>query len=203
MIKRFFDIIFSIIGLIFLLPIFLIVGVLIKTTSKGTVFYRGVRTGLHGKPFRIYKFRSMVTNAEQIGGTTTADRDPRITKVGVFIRKYKLDELPQLLNVLIGDMSFVGPRPEVTEYTDLFNEEEKKILSVKPGITDFASIEFHDLQSHVGTCNVDEIFKQEILPRKNMLRLKYVREQSLTTDLYILFKTILLIVSKSLIRKTK
>ena len=138
--KRLFDIIISILCLLIISPAMLTATLLIKFEDGGPVFYRGERIGKGGKPFRIFKFRTMVVEAEKIGGLSTADDDPRITKVGKFIRKYKLDELPQFFNVLKGEMSFVGPRPEVGHYVDMFNEEEKAILSVRPGITDFATL---------------------------------------------------------------
>jgi len=140
MFKRLFDIIFAIIGLVVLSPVFAIVAVLIKEEDGGPVFYRGIRIGRYGTPFRMFKFRTMVLNADKIGGPSTADDDPRITRIGKFLRKLKLDEIPQLINVLRGEMSFVGPRPEVPFYVNMFNEEEKKILTVKPGITDWASL---------------------------------------------------------------
>ncbi len=194
--KRIFDVILSLFGLVIISPILITVALIIKITSPGPVFYRGVRTGLHYKSFRIFKFRSMVVNAEQVGGTTTKDKDPRITWIGAIIRKYKIDELPQLLNVLKGDMSFVGPRPEVAEYTDIYTEEEKAILSVRPGITDFSSIKFVDLQAHVGSGDADKVFRNEILPEKNRLRLKYVHECSFLVDIKILLWTTLLILAK-------
>jgi lipopolysaccharide/colanic/teichoic acid biosynthesis glycosyltransferase len=132
----------------------------------------------------------MVPNAESLGGPSTALGDPRLTRIGATLRKYKLDELPQLLNVLKGEMSLVGPRPQVQAYTDLYSAEEKRILDVRPGLTDFASIEFIHLDSMLGSEDVDEKYAREIEPRKNELRLKYVREQSLATDLLILFRTI-------------
>ncbi|WP_437205814.1 sugar transferase [Planctomicrobium sp. SH664] len=195
-VKRTFDILLALIGIVLCGPVMIAAALLIRMTSPGPVIYRGVRTGRHGIPFHIYKFRSMLVNAEQLGGTTTGRNDPRITPVGAFLRKYKLDELPQLFNVLFGDMSFIGPRPEVAEYTDAYSREERAILSVRPGITDLACLEFSDLQSHVGTDNPDEVFRRQILPRKNALRLKYVREQSLWLDLRILCKTVFLVASK-------
>src|SRR5437867_5197534 len=137
--KRSFDLIFSLLGLIVLAPVFAAVAVAIKIESAGPVFYRGVRAGRYGKAFRIFKFRTMVMNADKIGGPSSSADDPRITRVGGFLRRYKLDELPQLLNVLKGEMSLVGPRPEVLQYVAMFNTEEKAILSVPPGITDWAS----------------------------------------------------------------
>src|SRR3972149_9022096 len=144
MLKRLFDIVFSLLGLMLTTPILLILAILIKREDGVPVFYRGVRVGLHGNPFRIFKFRTMVVNAEKIGGSSTADDDPRITRIGKFLRKYKLDELPQLINVFKGEMSLVGPRPEVQQEVSLYSEEERALLSVRPGITDYASIKFHN-----------------------------------------------------------
>lgn len=190
LIKRAFDVTVAIGGLLFLWPVLLACAVAVRLSSPGPVLYRGTRTGLHGKPFAILKFRSMVINAEQVGGTTTAARDPRITPVGTVLRRYKLDELPQLFNVLRGDMSVVGPRPEVAEYTDAYSAEERLILSVRPGITDLSSLEFHDLQAIVGSGDADATFRREVLPRKNALRLQYVQDQSLWLDGLILLRTI-------------
>lgn len=195
--KRLLDFTAAGLGLIVLSPLFLLLAILIRCESPGPVFYRGKRTGRYGRTFRIFKFRSMVVNAESCGGTTTAHNDPRVTRLGAVLRKYKLDELPQLINVLIGDMSLVGPRPEVQEYTDLFTEDEKRILSVRPGITDLSSLKFHDLQAAVGSHDVDRVFRETILPQKNALRLKYVDEQSLLGDLAIIAKTLWTIVHRS------
>lgn len=199
--KRFFDICASACGIVLLFPLLALIAAAIRLESKGPVFYRGVRTGRQGRPFRIYKFRSMVVNAEVVGGTTTRESDPRITKIGAFLRKYKLDELPQLFNVFKGEMSFVGPRPEVAEYTDQYTEEERAILSVRPGITDFSSMEFSDLQAYVGSGDADEVFRRDILPRKNALRLKYVRERSFWVDLKILFQTVGIVLAKPFKRR--
>ena len=136
-IKLLFDIILAFCGLLVFTPLFLFIVLIIKTNDGGPAFYRGVRVGLYGKLFRVFKFRTMVADAEKLGGPSTSDDDPRLTKVGKFLRKYKLDELPQLINVLKGEMSFVGPRPEVKHYVDMFTEEEKSILTVRPGITDW------------------------------------------------------------------
>ncbi|MEZ5942035.1 MAG: sugar transferase [Planctomycetaceae bacterium] len=195
-IKRTFDIVTALFLLALVWPVLLTCAVLVKLSSPGPVFYRGVRTGRFGKPFRIFKFRSMRIDAEQTGGTTTGENDPRITGIGHVLRKYKIDELPQLFNVLLGDMSFVGPRPEVAEYTDAYTDEERQILAVRPGITDLACLEFSDLQEHVGEEDPDEAYRQRILPRKNALRLKYAREQSLALDVEILGKTAALVFSK-------
>ena len=191
MVKRVFDIFLSLILLILLFPVLLYIAIRIKSESEGPVFYRGVRTGLNGKPFRILKFRTMVPDAENIGGPSTALNDPRLTRIGAFLRKYKLDELPQFINVLLGNMSIVGPRPQVEQYTRLYNDEEKIILSVKPGITDYASIHFINLDQILGDHNVDAKYLREIEPEKNRLRIKYVREQSFMVDCKILLLTML------------
>ena len=191
MLKRVFDIFFSLSGLFFLIIPFAIIAILIKSEDGGPVFYRGERVGIRGKPFRIYKFRTMVVNAEKIGPSSTSDDDPRITKIGRFLRKYKLDELPQLINVLKGEMSFVGPRPEVKKFTDLYTEEEKAILSVRPGITDWASLWNSDEGSILaGVEDPDRVYMEKIRPEKIRLQLKYVRERSLWVDIKIIFKTI-------------
>ncbi|HLA84552.1 MAG TPA: sugar transferase, partial [Thermoguttaceae bacterium] len=182
MLKRCFDLLLAIAGLGMIWPLLLACVLAVRLSSPGPIFYRGVRIGRGKKPFRIFKLRTMVIDAERLGGTTTAKNDPRITSVGHFLRRYKLDELPQLFNVLIGDMSFVGPRPEVAEYTDQYTDAELEILSVRPGITDLASMEFHDLQDVVGPNHPDEMFRSRVLPRKIALRLRYVHEQSLLGD---------------------
>lgn len=187
--KRCLDILGALLGLAALSPLFLLLAVLIRRVSHGPVFYRGVRTGRFGRPFRIFKFRTMVLDAEARGGTTTGEEDPRVIPYGGFLRRSKLDELPQLINVLRGEMSLVGPRPEVPEYTDRYGPEEQVILSVRPGITDLASLEFVDLSSHVGREDPDGIYRQKVLPRKNALRIRYVREQSFLGDLVILART--------------
>lgn len=200
-IKRAFDVAAATAGLLVLWPVLLACAVAVRLSSTGPVLYRGTRTGRHGKPFAILKFRSMVANAEQVGGTTTAAGDPRITTVGAFMRRYKLDELPQLINVLWGDMSVVGPRPEVAEYTDAYTEQERLILSVRPGITDLSSLEFHDLQAVVGSGDADATFRREILPRKNALRLQYVQERTLWLDGVILLRTIGVVCGKPFRKK--
>jgi lipopolysaccharide/colanic/teichoic acid biosynthesis glycosyltransferase len=197
MLKRTFDVLVSILALVLFGPLLVLIAVRIKRDSPGPVFYRGLRTGRYGKPFRIFKFRTMIADAERRGGTTTGRDDPRITRVGATLRRYKLDELPQLLNVLRGEMSFVGPRPEVAEYTDQYSEEEREILSVRPGITDLSSIEFHDLQAVVGRQDPDEEFRRRVLPRKNALRLQYARTASFCGDLRILLTTLWVVASKA------
>jgi lipopolysaccharide/colanic/teichoic acid biosynthesis glycosyltransferase len=190
MLKRLFDIFFSLIGLIILLPVFLIISLLIVTDSRGGIFYRQVRVGKDSKDFRLFKFRSMVTNADKKGLLTVGGKDSRITRMGYFLRKYKLDELPQLLNVLFGDMSLVGPRPEVRKYVDMYNEEQRKVLSVRPGITDYASIEYSNENELLGSVpNPEEVYINEVMPAKLNLNLRYIREQGLLTDLKIIFMT--------------
>jgi lipopolysaccharide/colanic/teichoic acid biosynthesis glycosyltransferase len=201
--KRFFDFFFAIFGLLLLAPILFIAATLVKLDSPGPVFYRGIRTGKEGIPFRIFKFRTMVANAEALGGPSTALNDVRLTRTGKFLRKYKLDELPQLINILHGEMSFVGPRPQVEEYTKLYNEKETLILSVKPGLTDYASLRFINLDEILGDENVDDKYQTEVEPEKNQLRLKYVREQSFSTDFKIIFKTILMMFKTSLSWNTR
>lgn len=191
MIKRAFDFGVSTAAILILWPVLLLIAALIYLGSPGPIFYRGVRTGLHGKPFRIFKFRTMVVNAERIGGNSTALNDPRLTHVGKFLRKYKLDELPQVINILLGDMSFVGPRPQVEKYTRLYSGEDKIILSVKPGVTDYASIRFINLDEILGNQEVDDKYLREIEPEKNRLRVKYVRDCSFLTDCRIILLTIL------------
>jgi len=197
MLKRLIDIIFSTMGLIVLSPILLVIAVLIKKEDSGQVFYRGVRIGKYGKPFRIFKFKTMDTNADKIGGPSTADDDPRITKIGRFIRKYKFDELPQLINVLRGEMSLVGPRPEVLLYVNMFTQEEKKILDVKPGITDWASLWNSDEGAILaGSPDPEKTYMEKIRPEKIRLQLKYVKEWSFWVDLRIIFQTLKTIVSR-------
>ncbi len=189
-VKRGFDIFVSSMGMIGFSLILLFIGLMIKADSKGSVFYRGTRIGRNGKPFRIFKFRTMVVDAEKKGGQSTAMNDPRLTKVGKVLRKYKLDELPQLINVFAGEMSLVGPRPQVEKYTSLYNAEEKEILSVRPGLTDYASIRFVHLDKLLGDEEVDRRYREEIEPEKNKLRLKYVRERCFLVDLKILIFTV-------------
>lgn len=191
MLKRAFDFFGALAFIILLAPLLLLFGIWVKVDSPGSVFYRGIRTGRYGKPFRIFKFRTMVANAEKVGGPSTALNDPRITRIGRFLRKYKFDELPQLFNILLGDMSFVGPRPQVERYTQLYNDEEKIMLEVRPGLTDYASIEFINLDQLLGDDDVDEKYLREIEPEKNRLRMKYAREHSLLVDLKIIYMTVL------------
>jgi len=191
--KRLFDIIFSFLGLIITSPVLAIIAFLIKLTSPGPVFYRGERIGKNGKIFRMFKFRSMVENAEEIGGPSTASDDPRLTKIGNFLKKYQLDEIPQLINVLHGDMGLVGPRPEVRLYIDMMSEEERKlILSVRPGMTDLASLwNFHEGEILKGSPDPEKTYLEKIRPEKIRLQMEYVKNRSFLLDLNIIIKTII------------
>ena len=189
--KRFFDIIFSVFFIIITSPLLIIIALAVKVTSKGPIIYKGKRVGRLRKFFNVYKFRTMVKNAENLGGPSTAINDSRLTIIGRFLRKNKLDELPQFFNVLKGDMSFVGPRPQVKLYTDLYNNKLIKILNIRPGITDIASLEFLDMDEVLGEKDVDKYYKENIEPNKNKLRLYYVENYSFLYDLKILIKTFL------------
>jgi len=196
--KRLFDLGASFFGLILLAPIFVLSALWIMIDSKGPIFFRQERVGFQGINFRIHKFRTMVLDAEKKGKQITVGADSRITTVGGFLRKYKLDELPQLIDVLVGNMSLVGPRPEVSKYIDYYSDDEKHdVLSVKPGITDNASIEFRD-ESELLTSSKDPeaTYISEVLPRKIALYRKYVRERSFFGDVAIIFKTIFLIIKR-------
>ncbi len=189
-IKRLFDFTFSFVGVLLLLPLLVVLGLSIKVDSQGPVFYRGLRVGRFGKPFHIFKFRTMVQNAEKLGGSSTPDDDPRLTKMGKFLRHFKLDEIPQLLNVLKGEMSFVGPRPQVPEDVALYTESEKALLSVLPGITDWASIKFHNEGEILrGSYNPDLAYVEKIRPEKINLGLEYVKNHSLWIDIKIILLT--------------
>lgn len=192
MAKRLFDIIFSFLGLIITALLLGLIAVLIKIGSKGLVFFRGTRVGRNGKPFKMFKFRTMMTGAEKLGGPSTAEDDPRLTKIGKFLKKFQLDELPQLINVLKGEMSFVGPRPEVPFYVKMMSEEEKKIiLSVRPGMTDLASLwNFHEGEILKGSSDPEKTYMEKIRPEKLRLQIKYVESRSFWVDIKIIFKTI-------------
>ena len=188
---RFFDILFSFLGLVILSPLFVIIWLIIILTSKGGGFYKQIRVGKGGEDFPLYKFRSMRKDADKGSLITVGGRDPRITKIGYFIRKFKIDELPQLFNVLKGDMSLVGPRPEVRKYVDLYTDEQKKVLSVQPGITDYASIEYVDENEILGKAeNPDEVYVNQIMPDKIKLNMKYIENQSVKEYFKIIFLTI-------------
>ena len=194
--KRIFDLLFSFLGLVILSPFLLVIAILIVIDSKGDIFYLQQRVGKDNKDFNIFKFRTMRPNSDKQGLLTVGAKDSRITKIGVFLRKYKIDELPQLINVLIGNMSFVGPRPEVRKYVDLYNSEQKKVLTVKPGITDYASIEYSNENELLARSEKKKkTYIEEIMPAKLELNLKYIKEASLLTDIKIIFKTFAKIVS--------
>lgn len=191
-VKRIFDLICSTLGLIILSPVLIIIAIRIKMGSDGPVFFKQIRVGENNKEFEILKFRTMVVNAEKLGRQITVGNDNRITKIGAFLRKYKLDELPQLINVFKGEMSLVGPRPEVPRYVKLYNEEQRKVLAVKPGITDLASIRYRDENDLLGEVdNPDEFYINTIMPDKLALNLEYINKNNVFFDVYIIFKTII------------
>lgn len=191
MLKRIFDIFFSFLGLVILFPFLVIISIMIATDSCGGIFYKQSRVGKNNVDFYLFKFRTMRTGSDKKGLLTVGGKDSRITSIGYFIRKYKIDELPQLLNVFLGEMSLVGPRPEVRKYVNLYNEQQKQVLSVKPGITDYASIEFSNENELLGKAeNPEQVYIEEIMPAKLILNLKYIAEQGIITDLKIIFKTI-------------
>ncbi|MGO1368560.1 sugar transferase [Senegalia sp. (in: firmicutes)] len=187
-----FDFIVSLIGLICLLPVFFVIAILIKIDSKGPVFFKQVRVGKDIKEFKIFKFRTMIQDSEKKGMQITVGRDSRITKFGYVLRRTKIDELPQLINILIGDMSFVGPRPEVPKYIEMYTEQQQNILKIKPGITDLASIEYRDENTLLSDSNnPEETYIKEIMPRKIQLNVEYLRRFSIFYDIKIIIKTIL------------
>lgn len=183
---------------LFLWPFYLVIAIAVAIEDGFPVFYRPQRGGYLNKPFRIFKFRSMVKNADKIGGGTTALNDPRITKVGKFLRKTKLDEIPQLFNIINGTMSFIGPRPELLRYTDQYEGDEKLIFEVRPGITDFSSLEFINLDEIVGQGDADEMYEKYVLKKKNALRIKYAKEVSFVTDLQLFTLTVWRVIKKAL-----
>ncbi|MGE3371436.1 MAG: sugar transferase [Rhizobiaceae bacterium] len=191
--KRIFDIVFSLIGIAIALPVLLAIALALRFSSPDPVLYRGVRTGLAGVPFSILKFRTMAVGSDAGAGTTSRN-DPRVTRLGRFLRRYKIDELPQLFNVLRGEMSFVGPRPELPRYTALYRGDEKLILTVRPGITDYSSIVFSDLGTLIGDADPDREFETKVLPEKNRLRIRYVRERGFWLDLKLIAATFVRIV---------
>lgn len=187
---RFCDIVFSILGLLLLSPLFIIVALWIVIDNPGPIFYRQQRVGKDGKDFGLLKFRSMRVGADKMSLITIGERDPRVTRAGFYIRKYKLDELPQLLNVLVGDMSLVGPRPEVRRYVDTYTPEQQKVLSVRPGITDYASIEYIDENTLLAqSSNPDKTYIEQIIPAKIALNMRYITHQTLGEYFKIIFLT--------------
>ena len=190
MLKRIFDITLSLFGLIILLPFMLIIAILIKFDSKGTVFFKQIRVTKDGKEFKIFKYRTMKVGSDKYSQITVG-QDERITKIGSFLRKYKLDEIPQLINVLIGDMSLVGPRPEVPKYVALYTDEQKEILKVRAGITDYASIEFSNENDLLALeKDSEKAYIEKIMPKKIELNKKYLSEISMLTDIRIILLTI-------------
>lgn len=195
--KRSFDIFCSLLILSCFLPIGILLAVAIVLESRGGVFYRQTRVGRFGKPFKLWKFRTMRPNADRLGTLTVGMRDPRITRVGYFIRKTKMDEFPQFLNVLSGEMSIVGPRPEVQEYVDLYTEDQREILQVRPGITDYASLEYFKENELLGQSeNPRQTYIEEIMPAKIALNKKYIAHPTLGTDLSIMWKTFVKIIAR-------
>jgi lipopolysaccharide/colanic/teichoic acid biosynthesis glycosyltransferase len=191
MIKRLFDIIAALLGIIILSPLLLIIALLVGIGSHGGILYKQIRVGRDMKEFRLFKFRTMYADSDKKGLLTVGMRDSRITPIGYFLRRYKLDELPQLFNVLMGDMSIVGPRPEVPKYVAMYNAEQKKVLSVRPGITDYASIEYvNENEVLAKSDKPEELYINEVMPAKLKLNLKYINEMGFMTDLKIILRTV-------------
>lgn len=193
--KRVFDILSSGLALILLMPVFILIALLVKLDSKGPLIFKQIRVGKGEVDFWVYKFRTMKPNSDHFL-ITVGDRDPRITTIGYFLRKYKLDELPQLVNILKGDMSVVGPRPEVREYVDLYSEEQLQVFSVRPGLTDYASLKYvNEPELIAQSDNPEKLYIEEIMPAKLELSLRYIQERNFKTDLVLIVKTILKIIS--------
>lgn len=195
MFKRLFDLFAVSLVLIILLPFFVLIGLLVLFTSNGGIFYKQERVGLDSKPFYLYKFRTMKIGSDKKGLITVGEKDNRITAIGYYLRKYKLDEFPQLINILKNEMSIVGPRPEVAKYVDLYTEEQRQVLKVKPGLTDLASLEFIDENKLLGEAeNPEEVYVNEIMPEKLRLNLVYIKNNSLYEDLRIILNTVIRII---------
>lgn len=191
MVKRIFDILFSLPCLIILSPLFLVIAIIIKIDSKGSVFYKQDRVGKNNSDFKVFKFRSMRVDSDRVGLLTVGGRDPRITSAGYYLRKYKIDELPQLYNVLIGEMSIVGPRPEVRKYVGLYDEDQKKVLEVKPGITDLASIQYRNENELLEKSeDPEEYYIKVIMPDKLRININYMNDRSIFKDMKVILKTI-------------
>ena len=196
MVKRIFDIIFSLLGLLLLSPLFIILAILVVLESPGGVFYKQIRVGRGNKDFGLYKFRSMHTGSDKKGLLTVGAKDSRITRTGYILRKYKLDELPQLINVLTGDMSFVGPRPEVRKYVDMYTPEQLKVLDVKPGITDYASIKFRNESELLSkAADPEDYYIKVVMPEKLSYNKEYIENNSFWLDIKLIFMTLYKIVS--------
>lgn len=190
MLKRTFDVVASGLGLIVLSPLFVVLAVWIKADSRGPIFYRQVRVGRHNRDFRLYKFRSMRPDSDKKGLITVGGHDPRVTRSGYYIRKYKLDELPQLINVFLGDMSLVGPRPEVRKYVDMYTPEQMRVLDVRPGITSLASIRYRNENDILAKASdPDRAYVTQVMPDKIAIDLEYVPKASLLTDIRLIFMT--------------
>ena len=192
---RFFDVLFSFLGALILLPLLLIISLFIKLTSRGPILYKQLRVGQFGKDFYLLKFRSMKVDADKVGLLTVGNRDNRITSIGYYLRKFKLDELPQLFNVLLGQMSLVGPRPEVRKYVDLYTNEQHKVLKIRPGITDYASIEYMDENIILGNAeNPEKAYIEIIMPDKIRYNMKYINNRSVKEYFKVIFLTIIHII---------
>ncbi len=191
MIKRLFDILFSLFALLLFAPFFILISILVLFSGKGGIFFFQTRVGKGNKDFQIFKFRTMIPDSEKLGQLTVGDKDNRITKVGYYLRKLKVDEVPQLINVLMGDMSVVGPRPEVRKYVNMYNAEQLRVLEVKPGITDWASLKYFSESELMGkSANPEKTYIEKIMPEKLSINLEYINNRSLATDIKIIAKTI-------------
>jgi len=197
MIKRIFDIVFSFAGLILLSPVLIVIAILIRFDSKGPVLYKQTRVGRNNKDFKLLKFRTMNPDSDSKGLLTVGGRDPRITKTGYYLRKFKLDELPQLINVLYGEMSFVGPRPEVRKYVELYTEDQKRVLNVSPGITDVASIKYKNENDLLEKAeDPEKYYIEKIMPDKIKLNLEYINERSFFKDFKVILRTLSAVISE-------
>jgi lipopolysaccharide/colanic/teichoic acid biosynthesis glycosyltransferase len=191
MFKRVFDIFFSIIGMLFIFPFLVPLLILVISGSKGGAFFLQKRIGRGGKEFGLFKIRTMYVDSDKQGQLTVGSNDSRITRMGLFLRKYKIDEFPQLINILIGDMSFVGPRPEVRKYVEIYNDDQKKVLSVRPGLTDFASLQYYDENEQLSKYDdPEQAYIQIIMPHKLKLNLEYIEKRSFGMDIKIIFRTL-------------
>ena len=193
--KRFLDIICSLLALVVFSPLWIVIALAIVLESRGGVLYRQERVGRNNRDFILYKFRTMRTGSDKKGLLTVGDRDSRVTRVGYFLRKYKLDEFPQLVNIIKGDMSIVGPRPEVRKYVDMYTPEQMKVLSVRPGLTDYASVRYvHESEILARSDNPEQTYIDEVMPAKLALNLEYIQNQSLREDIKLIFQTFAAIV---------
>lgn len=189
--KRVFDLFWATVGLCLIWPVFLVIGLLVKVEDRGPIFFRQRRIGRHGHPFRMWKFRTMVVDAEQKGSALTVGRDPRITRVGHWLRDTKVDELPQLINVMLGEMSFVGPRPEVRKYVDLYSEDQRQVLDLRPGITDLASVKYRrESELLAASSDPDRTYVEEIMPEKIRINLEYAAQANIWSDVRVILLTL-------------